>query len=92
MALTEQTIVEKIEVVGKFSHVQVYTARVIYDGSREIARETNSHVIAPGADASEEAAAVQAVCLAVHTNAVKTAYAERVAADKAQDEQVAVTA
>jgi hypothetical protein len=85
MALTEKTVIEKIEVVGEFSHVQVYTARVIYDGDREIARETNSHVVTPETDASGEAADVQAICAAVHTPSVKAAYGLRVAADKAQD-------
>ena len=92
MALTEKTVVEKIEIVGEFNHVQIYTARVIYDGEREIARETNSRVVTPGSDVLGENAELQAICAAVHTDAVKAAYAERVAADKAQDEQVAVTA
>jgi hypothetical protein len=87
MALTEQTVVEKIEVVGEFSHVQIHTARVIYDGDREIARETNSHVVTPETDASGEGATVRAICAAVHTPAVKAAYGLRVAADKARDRQ-----
>ena len=49
-------------------------------------------MVTPGSDASGESEAVQAICAAVHTNAVKAAYAERVAEDKAQDEQVAVSA
>ena len=83
MALTESTIEDKIEVVGEFKHVQVRTARVIYDSGTEISRSFSRHVVAPdisAADLANESTEVQAICAAVHTSAVKTAYAAHLAA------------
>jgi hypothetical protein len=74
MALTEETIVDKIEVVENGS-VQVRTATVIKRDGEEINRSFHRHVIVPGQDYSGEDAKVQAVCAAVHTQAVKDAYA-----------------
>ena len=38
MALTEETVQDKIEIVGEFKHVQVRTARVIKRDGVEISR------------------------------------------------------
>lgn len=83
MALTESTIEDKIEVVGEFKHVQVRTARVIYDDGVEISRSFSRHVVAPDADITGESTEVQAICNAVHTSAIKTAYAAHLAAAQA---------
>ena len=85
MALTESTIEDKIEVVGEFKHVQVRTARVIYDSGTEISRSFSRHVVAPdisAADLANESTEVQAICNAVHTQAVKDAYAAHLAAQQ----------
>jgi hypothetical protein len=74
MALTEQTVIDKIEIVGPYRSVQVRTARVIYDDDQEISRTFSRHVLAPNADITGETAEIQAVCAAVHTPAIKTAY------------------
>ena len=79
MALTEQTVVDKIEIVGPYRSVQVRTARVIYDGDQEISRSFSRHVVMAGGDTSNETAEVQAVCKAVHTPEVTKAYAVMVA-------------
>jgi hypothetical protein len=75
MALTEQTLQDKIEIVGVFKHVQVRTARVIYDNDVEISRSYSRHVVAPDADITGESTEVQAICAAVHTDGIKAAYA-----------------
>ena len=80
MALTESTIEDKIEVVGEFKHVQVRTARVIYDNGTEISRSFSRKVIAPDAVITGESTEVQAICNAVHTQAIKDAYAAHIAA------------
>ena len=82
MALTESTIEDKIEIVGEFKHVQVRTSRVIYDNGTEISRSFSRHVIAPDADITGESTEVQAICNAVHTQAVKDAYAAHIAAQE----------
>ena len=80
--LTEQTIVDKIEIVGPYRSVQVRTARVIYDGDQEISRSFSRHVVSAGEDTANETAEVQAVCKAVHTPEVNSAYAAMVDAQE----------
>jgi len=75
MALTEQEVQDKIEIVGEYKHVQVRTATVIKRDGVEISRSFSRHVIAPGADITGESAEVQAICNVVHTQAIKDAYA-----------------
>ena len=78
MALTEETIQDKIEIVGEFKKIQVRTATVIKRDGEEISRSFHRHVVAPDISADElanESAEVQAICNAVHTDAIKTAYA-----------------
>ena len=76
MALTEETIQDKIEVVGDYKIVQVRTATVIKRDGTEISRSFARHTVAPDADISNESAEVKAICNAVHTDAIKTAYAK----------------
>ena len=82
MALTEETIQDKIEIVGDYKMVQVRTAVVIKKDGTEISRSFSRHVVAPDISADDlanESAEVQAICNAVHTDAIKTAYAEHLA-------------
>ena len=82
MALTEETVQDKIEVVGEFKHIQVRTATVIKRDGVEISRSFHRHVVAPDISADDlanESADVQAIAAQVHTNAVKTAYAAHLA-------------
>ena len=83
MALTERTEQDKIEVVGPYRHVQVRTATVIERDGVEISRGYSRHVVAPDADITGESTEVQAICNAVHTQAVKDAYAAHLAAQEA---------
>ena len=79
MALSECTVEDKIEIVGDFKHIQVRTATVIERDGEEISRSFHRHVVAPDADITGESAEVQAICAAVHTQAVKDAYAAHLA-------------
>ena len=74
MALTERTEVDKIEIVGPFRAVQVRTATVIERDGEELTRSYHRHVVSAGDDYSNETAEVQAVCAAVHTAEVVTAF------------------
>ncbi len=80
MALTEETVQDKLEIVGDFKHIQVRTATVIKKDGVEISRSFSRHVVAPDADVSGESADVQALATQFHTDAVKTAYAAHLAA------------
>jgi hypothetical protein len=82
MALTEETIQDKIEVINATS-VQVRTATVIKRDGVEISRSFSRHVVQPSTkasgswadtDISGESTEVQAICNAVWTDAVKTAF------------------
>ena len=79
MALTEETVQDKIEIVGEYKHVQVRTATVIKRDGVELTRSFHRHVVAPDADITGESTEVQAICTAVHSQAVKDAYAAHLA-------------
>ena len=81
MALTETTLDDKIEIVSDLKFIQVRSARVIYDDGTEISRSFSRRVIAPDADITGESTELQAICTAVHTQAVKDAYAAHLAAN-----------
>ena len=83
MALTEETLEDKIEIVGEFNHIQVRTATVIKKDGVEISRSFHRHVVSPDIsadDVKKESADVQGIAAQVHTDAVKTAYAAHLAA------------
>ena len=86
MALTEETVQDKIEIVGDFKHVQVRTATVIKRDGEEISRSFHRHVVSPGDDITSESTEVQAICNAVHTQEIKDAYAAYIAAQTPDDE------
>tara|TARA_R100001224_G_scaffold50924_1_gene29454 strand:- start:214 stop:477 length:264 start_codon:yes stop_codon:yes gene_type:complete len=77
MALTEETVQDKIEVIGEFKHIQVRTATVIKKDGVEISRGFSRHVVSPDISADDlkkESADVQGIAAQVHTSDVKTAY------------------
>ena len=83
MALTEETLQDKIEVVGDHKHVQVRTATVIKRDGVEISRSFHRHTLQCSTktgdtwgdtDISGESAEVQGICNAVWSDSVKTAY------------------
>lgn len=80
MALTEETVQDKIEIVGNHKHIQVRTATVIKRDDVEISRSFHRHVVAPDADISGESDDVKAICAVVHTDSVKAAYAAHLVA------------
>lgn len=87
MALTEEVVQDKIEIVGDFKHVQVRTATVIKRDGTEISRNFSRHVVSPDISADDlanESAEVQAICAAVHTDEVKAAYAAHLAAQASE--------
>ena len=84
MAITKETQIGKIEVVGKYKSVQVRTDTVVLEDDVELTRKYHRHTLNCGSlDASDnlvdtvisgEHAEVQSICNAVWTDAVKTAY------------------
>ena len=84
MALTEETLQDKIEIVGDYKHIQIRTATVIKRDDVEISRSFSRHVVSPNDDITGESTEVQAICAAVHTQAIKDAYAAHIAAQAAE--------
>ena len=74
MAITKETVQDKIEVVGDFKHIQVRTATVIKEDGVELSRSFSRHVVAPDSDSSKESADVKAMVAQFHTDTVKAAY------------------
>jgi hypothetical protein len=82
MALNKTVLEDKIEIVGIFKAVQIRTATVIDEDGVELSRSFHRHVVSAGDDYSNESAEVQAICAAVHTEAVIAAKAEHDAANE----------
>ena len=74
MAITKETKISKIEVVGEYKAVQVKTDTIIKEDDKEISRSAHRHVLHPDMDISAEDAEVQAVANAVWTDSVKAAW------------------
>jgi hypothetical protein len=74
MAITKETQIAKIEVVGEYKAVQIATDTVIKEDGVELSRSRNRHVVHPDQDITGEDAEVQAVCNAVWTNDVKASW------------------
>ena len=79
MALTKEVTQDKIEIVGEFKSVQVRTKTAVMEDDVEISSGFHRHVVSAGDDYSNESAEVQAICAAVHTDAVVAALAAHVA-------------
>ncbi|MDB3961452.1 hypothetical protein N9411_00365 [bacterium] len=84
MALTKETVVDKIEVL-EMGEVQVRTATRVKEDGAVLSSSFHRHTISPSTktgdtwadtDISGEDARVQAVANATWTNSVKTAYQE----------------
>ena len=87
MALTKETLEDKIEIVdcGGWKMVQVRTATVIKDDGAEISRSFHRHVVSPDDDWSSASTEVKAICDVMHTDSAKTAYAAHLAAGPATE-------
>jgi len=87
MAITKETVEDKIEVVGDYKNVQVRTATVIKEDDKELTRSFHRKVLEcvssvrneddswthTDTDISGESTEVQGICNAVWTTTVKNA-------------------
>ena len=83
MALTKVITEDKIEVVGDHKNIQVRTKTSVMEDGVELSSGFHRHVLSCSTksgdtwgdtDISDESTEVQAICNAVWTDAVKTAY------------------
>ena len=82
MALEKIISQDRIEIVGDYKHIQVRTKTAVIEDGVELSSAYSRHVVAPDADITDESAEVQAICNAVHTQAVKDAYAAHLEAQE----------
>jgi flagella basal body P-ring formation protein FlgA len=81
MALTKETIADKIEVL-EMGQVQVRTATRVLEDGVALSSSFHRHVLAPGDDLTEQDAKVSAIATATWTPEVVTAYEEMIAAQE----------
>jgi hypothetical protein len=74
MALEKVITQDRIEVVGPYKAVQIRTCTQVLEDGVELSSGYHRHVVVAGQDYSNESAEVQAICAAVHTDAVIAAY------------------
>jgi|TARA_B100001063_G_C16277434_1_gene317550 hypothetical protein len=92
MAITKETQIGKIEIVGQYRLVQVRTDTVVIEDGTELSRKYHRHGLNCGTlndsdalvdtDISGENAEVQAVCNAAWTDAIKLKWKNKLIADK----------
>jgi urease accessory protein UreE len=78
MALTKETVVDKIEVL-EMGQVQVRTATRIMENGTQLSSSFHRHVLAPGDDLTNEDAKVVAIANATWTTDVVSAYEAMIA-------------
>ena len=74
MALEKVILEDKIEIVGDYKTVQVRTKTAVMEDGVELSSGYHRHTVVAGQDYSNESTEVQAICAAVHTDAVIAAY------------------
>ena len=79
MALSEKTIIDKIEVVEN-NTIQIRNANIIERDGIEIAKTYHRHSLSPGDDVSNQDARVQAIANVIWTEEVVNAYKELIKA------------
>jgi len=81
MALTKQTVVDKIEVLENGT-LQVRSATRVLEDGEVLSSSFHRHTLAPGSDTSNEDAKVVAIANATWTADVVTAYNDMIAAQE----------
>jgi len=74
MSLEKVISEDKIEIVGEYKTVQIRTCTKIMEDGVELSSGFHRHAVTAGQDYSGESAEVQAICAAVHTEALVLAY------------------
>ncbi len=74
MALEKVISEDKIEIIGPYKAVQIRTCTQVLEDGVELSSGYHRHVVVAGQDYSNESTEVQAICAAVHTDAVIAAY------------------
>ena len=81
MALTKETVVDKIEVLENGT-LQVRSATRVLEDGEVLSSSFHRHTLAPGTDTANEDAKVVAIATATWTPEVVTAYNDMIAAQE----------
>ena len=82
MALTKETIIDKLEVVGPFKKIGIREAVVVSEDGVELARSFKRRILHSDEDISSEGDEVKSVTSAGWTDAVKAAWISHKEANK----------
>ena len=74
MAITKETVIGKVEVVGEFKAVQVAIDTLIKEDGKVISQTRHRHVLHPDSDISNEPQEIQNICNTAWTPEVRSAY------------------
>ena len=74
MAITKETVIGKIEVVGTYKAVQVAMDTFVKEDGNLISQTRHRHVLHPDSDISNEPQEIQNICNTVWTQEVKDAW------------------
>ena len=74
MAITKETVIGKVEVVGTYKAVQVAMDTLIKEDGNLISQTRHRHVLMPDSDISNEPQEIQNICNTAWTQEVKSAY------------------
>jgi len=84
MAITKETVIGKVEVVGEFKAVQVAMDTLIKEDGKVISQTRHRHVLHPDSDISNEPQEIQNICNTAWTQEVKDAWIAFKAAQEAE--------
>ena len=74
MAITKETVIGKVEVVGTYKAVQVAMDTLIKEDGNLISQTRHRHVLHPDSDISNEPQEIQNICNAAWTQEIKDAW------------------
>jgi len=84
MAITKETAIGKVEVVGTYKAVQVAMDTLVKEDGKVISQTRHRHVLFPDSDITNEPQEVQNICNAAWTQEVKNAWIAFKAAQEAE--------
>ena len=84
MAITKETVIGKVEVVGTYKAVQVAMDTLIKENGNLISQTRHRHVLHPDSDISNQPQEVQNICNTAWTQEVKDAWIAFKAAQEAE--------
>ena len=74
MAIQKDTMIDKIEIVGDYKHIQVREAVVITEDGNELSRTYSRYVVSPGDDVSSQPDDIKQLAQMYHTPELVAAY------------------